>query len=228
MKERPILFSGPMVRALLAGTKTQTRRIVKPQPHPNHIISPAWGKSPDGFPFGEPGLWRENGPDYPDGPEDERRCPYGVIGDRLWVKETWNTPPGHYELASPRELRVGTPIRYASDGEVRGDSDRFVDTAGCIAFGRARPSIFMPRWASRITLELVDVRVERLHAITPDDVLAEGLVDPKVEVILGSRVHDPGALLAAFKALWVSINGEASWHANPFVWVLSFRRVTYG
>lgn len=78
MKERPILFSSGMVRAILDGRKTQTRRLVKPQPHPNHVLSPAWGTSPDGFEFGAKHLWRENGPDYPDGPEDERRCPYGV------------------------------------------------------------------------------------------------------------------------------------------------------
>src|SRR5690348_1316393 len=90
LKEHPILFSGPMVRALLAGTKTQTRRILKPQPAHWRYLQPMWGTSPPPNPtaFGEPYLWREVGPDYPDSEKDDRRCPYGVPGDRLWVRET--------------------------------------------------------------------------------------------------------------------------------------------
>jgi hypothetical protein len=178
VKERPILFSGPMVRAILDGQKTQTRRIVKPQP------------SIEGQ---EPHLVR---------------CPYGVPGDRLWVRETW----GEGGMTKP-----GDPASYAADWPDAG------------AIRKWRPSIHMPRWASRIDLEVTAVRVERLQAITEEDARAEGAAH---RIARGGDLS--GALegetpiqhVAHFRDLWDSINGERTpWASNPWVWVVSFKRV---
>lgn len=179
MKERPILFSAPMVRALLAGTKTQTRREVKGQ-------VPQWNESAE----------------YREFCLRTIRCPYGPPGDRLWVRETWGTSAG-WDGIKPSELPSilpNVPIRYAADG-MKND-------------GRWRPSIFMLRWMSRITLELTAVRVERLNEISVEDALAEGIEhrsmnDPRVE----------------YKHLWESINGAGSWAKNPWVWALTFKKL---
>lgn len=211
MKERPILFSAPMVRALLAGRKTVTRRLVKPQPTGHHILSPAWGKSPDGFAFGKPHVWVENGPDYPDGPDDERRCPYGEPGDRLWVKETvrWNA--------------------YLKQGLFA--ADKKPSSIDAWPWQRpVLPSIHMPRRASRITLEIVDVRVERLHDITEDDIEDEGIeLAPDGVSAYFEEAEGPGgqmpSLRDAWEHLWTEINGKSSWDANPWVWRVGFKRL---
>lgn len=214
-----------MVRAILGGTKTQTRRVVKPQPHCNHILSPCWGTSPDGFEFGRKHVWIENGPDYPDGPDDERRCPYGVIGDRLWVRETW---------ASGFAAGCWGTI-FAADGKfVQGKRDHKKGphyNANDRPPIKWRPSIFLPRWASRITLEITDVRVERLNDISEDDGKAEGvsssIAPARINGKLGS-VHcfGPDAHRKAFGLLWDAINGKrAPWASNPWVWVIEFRRL---
>lgn len=185
MKERPILFSAPMVRAILAGTKTMTRRIVKGAPV---YVDPE--------PKYEPGTWGFTGGSYP---ESGRvvRCPYGVPGDRLWVRETWGPLAG------------GVTYRATANTESH-DGNRWT------------PAIHMPRWASRISLEVTAVRVERLQAITPSDAIAEGAFGE-------DRYHTEPPLpypVATFKALWDSINGErAPWASDPWVWVVGFRRV---
>lgn len=203
MKERPILFSAPMVRAILDGRKTQTRRVMKVQP-------------------GDV-LWRSNGRDWlwldnDDGPLTEPapciRCPYGVPGDRLWVRETW---------AKPGE--VGDSIEYRADND---------DPLA----GRWRPSIHMPRWASRITLEVTGVRVERLQDISEDDARAEGIREvTKDGVVKKYCVYDlgdhsstpwdqmPRRAVAAYAALWNDINGKGAFLSNPWVWVVEFRRL---
>lgn len=187
MRERPIIFSPPMVRALLAGTKTQMRRVVKPRPMP----AGGWAVAarPRGF---ELVHW--------DNDEQEWRaiaCPYGQPGDRLWVRETW----GHFE----RSPKPGDRIYYRADGE-------------CVALEPWRPSIHMPRWASRITLEITDVRVERLQDISAQDCVAEG-------VRTTMREHDAVMdLRDQYGDLWESINGPGSWDANPWVWVVEFKR----
>jgi hypothetical protein len=201
MKERPILFSAPMVRAILAGTKTQTRRIVKPTPQmvTDRSIQPWDGEAADLL-----GLLTKTG----------KRCPYGQPGDRLWVRET-HAPQADCWGSWERWIRgEGGPapiIRYAADRE----KPAFVE--------RWRPSIHMPRWASRITLEITGVRVERLKAISEADAAAEGVA-----------TWAPGALSpdgqAAYPSeqyqwLWQSINGAESWHADPWVWVVEFRPV---
>lgn len=215
MKERPILFSGPMVRAILAGRKTQTRRIMKPQPSADFL--PEVGCY-------HPTLIDRDGEMHP-GPErfgaaDENEdypSPYGRPGDRLWVRESgWQPPP-----VTPRMLREGADTwpayLYAADGE---------EEEWCREHGwQWRPSIHMPRWASRITLEITGVRVEPVWNITEADAGAEGAVqwwlESERKPLLASEVNARGA----FSQLWKSINGEASWDANPWVWVVEFRRV---
>lgn len=201
MAERPILFSAPMVRALLNGSKTQTRRVVKPQPHHGPVgqmvnLGDADWAMDDGDLSGQ---WR---------------CPYGVAGDRLWVKETYSGPHALRELP-PREWLVGAPFQpgiwYWADGNPT-DGD----------WTRPKPSIHMPRWASRITLQITDVRVERLQDISEEDAVAEGVCgsgDPEVW---------PPCAKAAYLDLWDEINGadEAkAWVSNPWVWVVAFERV---
>ena len=201
MKERPILFSAPMVRAILDGRKTQTRRIVKPQPvqHPSPPCNPDYDIEWRGFI-----LWLSKGEAAKCMPE---YCPYGQPGDRLWVRETF------YGI---RDGGDGNPcVAYR------------VDCPPCFAPKDAKwkPSIFMPRWASRITLEITAVRVERLQAITEADAKAEGVKAWQSE---GYRVaHNifDGTKLA-YAELWNEINGPGSWAANPWVWVIQFRRVT--
>ncbi|WP_202842081.1 hypothetical protein [Luteimonas saliphila] len=196
MRERPIPFTAPMVRAILAGRKTQTRRLVRPQPHPDRPPRIAVGvRGWDGNQF------------------TTVRSPYGLAGDRLWVKETWRPRAAD----SPWDLVV----RYAADKQDRwfydeefGDKDWNMPKAA--ARGNVSPR-FMPRWASRITLEVTGVRVERLQDISEADVQAEGC--------MGSPLG-PGADALLFPTLWDQINGAGAWNANPWVWVVEFKRVT--
>lgn len=195
MKERGIIFNGEMVRAILDGRKTQTRRIIKDCTVGRDPISKfiQIGKKFIGcYPEDVPELIREC-------------CPYGVPGDRIWVRETWaeagasapdlklyraNYPehvPTHYENVPP-------------DDEIRWT-----------------PSIHMPRWASRITLEITGVCVELLNDISEEDARAEG--------ISGSSARD---VKEAYAALWRSIYGSDSWRANPWVWVIEFKRIEGG
>lgn len=188
MKELPILFSAPMVRAILDGTKTQTRRQVKPQtirkslPHEQrpHWIDASTGKVV--------------------------RCPYGQPGDQLWVRETW-----------ARDSEDGA-LFYRVDVGSGNEAD---DWQACINNGdsgyRWRPSIHMPRAASRIQLEITAVRIERLNSITISDAIAEGYDGSDPDPI------DPS--IKWYSALWETINGAGSWAANPHVWVVEFKRV---
>lgn len=214
--ERPILFSAPMVRALLAGTKTQTRRLVKPQPgEANTMVYPS--DSTQAAVIRK--AWK----------------PYALPGDRLWVKETFATlqPTEHEETARAHRDRVvvrpeddeRVALWYRADGEMPFIERLFSDDEDSI---RWRPSIYMPRWASRITLEVTSVRVERLQAITEADAIAEG-----IELSPGGpwRAYDAEGgccyeAVESFRTLWQSINGAESWAANPWVWVVEFKRVT--
>jgi hypothetical protein len=155
MREAPLIFNGESVRAILAGRKTQTRRLCPKQPEGYHYLQPMHGTSPDGFAFGDPYLWCEVGPDYPDGPEDEFNCRWAV-GDHIWVKEKWFP-------ASAGSSRV----LYAAD------TDYEVLPPG----KRWRAPMFMPRVASRLRLVVIAVRAERLQDVTEDDAHAEGM-DP--------------------------------------------------
>lgn len=184
-KERPILFSSEMVQAILDGRKTQTRRIVKPEPHAGVRWSPV---VVEGY-----GGWT-------DGHGRPLRGRYGAPGDRLWVKETWRTAAEFLsQCTGPKDI-----CYRASASEFRSE------------FGpKWRPSIFMPRWASRITLEITEVRAQRLQNISPADAESEG-----VACVLGQA----GAI-AHFRQLWNRVNGPQSWDMNPWVWAISFRRV---
>jgi hypothetical protein len=184
MKERPILFSGPMVRAILPGTKTQTRRVIKPQP------------DKDGLSKVIDGLWQDtDGRPY--------RCPYGVPGDRLWVRETWAVQH-EYDAAAPSEIGASARWHYAATEDLGGL--------------RKRPSIFLPRRGSRILLEITDIRVERLQKISEADAKAEGA--PLEQPVMGPPCHVLG-----FLNIWETINGAGSWDADPSVWVVLFRRL---
>ncbi len=189
MRERPILFSGPMVRALLADIKTQTRRVVKPQPR----------RVDGGVPFGDAPAWAHAEPG-----SAMMRCPYGIRGDRLWVREAWR--PVH-----SGDKSLGAQYR----ADVSRDQTVW------------RPSIHMPRWASRITLEVTGVRVERLQDIGEADATSEG-VDSVYGDLYG--IAEPGERVqrAKFHLLWESINGPGSWAENPLVWAVEFRRVGAG
>jgi len=190
MSEKPILFSAPMVRAILSGTKTQTRRVVKPR------------KDRDlGCDLAACELAGEvNGGEY-------RNASY-TPGDRLWVREAWRVFAA-FNKKPPRDITRNELVWYEAQDEVP-----FHPTA----FGRLRPSMFMPRWASRITLEVTGVRVERLQAISASDAISEGI--PR-----GGPENPDGIEQREYRALWEQINGPGSWDANPWVWVVEFRRL---
>lgn len=211
--DRPILFNGDMVRAVLDGRKTQTRRIVKPQPVEWRPGSWSW---PAAFTTEKPYPWTLAWHE-PHRPETIGTCPFGEPGDRLWVRETWSDfcplwehwcGCGTEQMQAERHRRI-----YRADGEPEG-------RVGWR--GKWVPSIHMPRWASRLTLDVVSVRVERLQDITEADALAEGFA-PGTEDLLGGAV----ARLSArdyFQNTWQEIYGFASWDANPWVWVVAFRK----
>lgn len=191
MKERPILFSGPMVRAIMEGRKTMTRRIVKPQP-----------RSTDGKVALD--LWEDG---------IVRKLIYGISGDRLWVRETWSeTPTGIVFKADFTDFEA-TPLQWG---------------------GKWHPSIFMPRIASRILLEITNIRSEPLQNITEEDAKKEGSecgyfdsenklvkVDEDTEILLGRC----GSFRQGFEWIWKGINGPDSWDQNPWVWVIEFKRI---
>lgn len=205
MKERPILFSAPMVQAILVGNKTQTRRIVK-------------GCIPIGS---------ENSPIL------FERCPYGQVGDQLWVRETFSP-------IYPQDptYNNGEPIEYDYAATYK-HGDRLGDTLGLKKAWK--PSIHMPRKASRIQLEITNIRVERLQDISETDARHEGIKGiSKDGNLIKYGIPDkdgyPGTdntgwpwdewcinPIDAYKKLWQSINGAESWQANPWVWVVEFK-----
>ena len=213
MKERGMIFNAEMVRAILDGRKTQTRRIMKKQPEPS--------KAREGdfyFPCNKmqsmvhvsdfiPGNSM-----IPDAQEFfSKCCPFGEVGDRIWVRETWaryNINQDSHDMA----YRATTPEDWPEEG-------------------RWRPSIHMPRWASRITLEITGVRVERLQSISPNDASREGLIKLPAtgryclnqgDQYFGGASHDAREV---FSWLWESIYGAESWQSNPWVWVIEFKRI---
>lgn len=205
-RERPILFKAPLVRAILAGKKSVTRRVVKPQP-------PSWIESFGYSCFTPPGSISGRGNFEDRGPaETFFRCPYGVPGDLLYVKETW-AKREDIDPATERSRAVHYLLHRATyEGDI-GDEWHY--------YGRWRPSIFMPRWASRITLRVTDVRVERLRDITEEEAITEGFYawTHRTEGEISAR-HQ-------FRELWAEINGKRSgcaWEDSPWVWVIQFRK----
>ena len=176
--EKPMLFSGPMVRAILDGSKTQTRRVIKSL---------------------------------------TQSCPYPV-GTRVWVRETW-AAIDYYDNRKPSQIPE-TNLVYRAGGPNLNGEDR--QTFKIDGRGKWRPSIFMPKWAARIWLEITDVRVQRLQDISEEDAMAEG-VDWRDYAGLASKTARK-----LFADLWESINGKDSWHANPWVWVYEFKRAEGG
>lgn len=237
MRERPILFSGAMVRAILAGTKTQTRRIAKPVRHPDlgNLYDPG-------------ALVLEHEPQH----VIDRACPYGQPGDRLWVRETWadliavspssDEPlpigPGERLIEPPtswvdgkgrtRWHYDGKVIAYRANSKIEfcdgdGFSGEFADRSDMPSW---RPSIHMPKAFARIWLEVAAVRVERLQDISEADAKAEGALgyEEGVDPPPPDGDHE-WSYRASFERLWESINGPGSWRANPWVWVVEFKRV---
>jgi len=212
MRVRPIIFSGPMVRAILDGRKTQTRRVVKPQPKTAGLA----GVYADPYNHGpEWAFW------LPDNRMTEPRtwaCPYGLPGDRLWVRETWAVG-ACADGIKPRGLDPKTWL--VDNGGLWYPADETVPRQPISPRGRLRPPMFMPRWASRITLEVVGVRVERVREISDMDAVAEGMAPALVSA------KDP---LGEFFTLWDSINAKRGFPAalNPWVWVIEFKRIQCG
>lgn len=227
MKEHPIPFSPPMVRAILGDRKTQTRRVIRPQPVPSdaafeirHKRENVWGAW----------LLGARGARHVGWCNSEWRCPYGQPGDRLWVRETWwHEKGGDYENAG------------FADGTLRskqGDVWHLPDWHPKDAqIWRKRPSIHMPRWASRINLEVLAVRVEHVQDISEADAVAEGVAndayidhDAPIDELALIEVTGDGddRHIEAFADLWDAINAKRGfgWEANPWVWVVTFRLLT--
>lgn len=210
MTARPILFSGPMIRALLEGRKTQTRRVIKFKP---------WHQIEE----------RDDGKPWPWMYDDDNSadcwvpCPYGRPDDLLWVRETFIGACGYDD--HPPSKFGNKPIWYSADGEP--DKTRWGHLSD-----RRRPAIHMPRWASRLTLRITDVRVQRLRDISEHDAMAEGVARTCVDDGWRHYCNDPGQEAAgltpfstaggSFASLWRSINGPSSWAINPWVWALTF------
>ncbi len=244
MKERPIPFSTPMVRAILSGTKTQTRRVVKPQPANGWDFETpaALGRITSPHPkkgrFGA-FLRRGVGTDFPE--FDLIPCPYGMPGDRLWVRESYRFldtfDSDSATRVAERCLDAGyktpwAPIQYEADRTRR--DWQHVGTPphdGPPLVGKLRPNIFMPHWASRILLNVTGVRVERLQDISEADAIAEG-IERSGECnwcdYLDYGYNDFTNARRSYRSLWESLNGPSSWDANPWVWVVEFKPVRLG
>ena len=220
---RPILFSGPMVRALLDGRKTQTRRIVKAKDSDSSrcITLPMLMKNVNEWRLQDGRWFGIDGYDtlaFCD-------CPYGNVGDRLWVREA-------HALLTMMDGAEVCAYRASCDDNTFNYVNEFTGNVHCIQVERWRPSIHMPRKASRITLEITDVRVEQLNAISEDDAKAEG-TDNRSDLAWGHGGQgDDMARWAvdhghryAFCHLWDSINGDGAWSLNPWVWVVQFKVV---
>jgi len=203
MTERPLLFSGPMVRAILYGTKTQTRRVVKSRKDPDYGCQMAPSEIA--------------GDEYA-----ARLCPYGQPGDRLWIRESLRPWSKDQEL-----------MAYAADDSNVGAWHAMNYPTRCGSqVKKSVPSIHLPRAWSRILLEVVTVRVERLHDISERDAQAEGVIECDGlldEVRLCARAKQLGIPATEcrvwYAELWESINGPGSWEANPWVWVVEFKRI---
>lgn len=224
MKEHPILMNSAMVRATLAGTKTQTRRIIKLPPAP--VALDEWQASTIG---GENGGRTAAGNEVPlqaviwhTRTGKTLSCPHGQPGDRIWVRETWRSTGdgGRADYMAPRAMQPHQ-VWYEADGAA--------PESECT--GKTRTSIHMPRWASRILMEIVSVRVERLQDISDADIAAEGIdMEALAEsqdrydiVCKGSGASGRATERSAWRELWESTGG--SWDANPWVWVIEFSRV---
>ncbi|EML7933166.1 hypothetical protein V9948_003628 [Providencia rettgeri] len=230
MKERGIIFNTEMVRAILDGRKTQTRCIAKFKP-----IDKALNLNYSGLRAGN----------YHAGVKDGRcvlrstdgttwndrtyplTCPYGKVGDRIWVRETWQGPLVDSEKAydlfkDPTPYQKVENCVYKADG---GYAPEYIDCDDNFRQGW-RPSSNMPRWASRITLEIIDVRVEHLQDISKQDAVSEGAPQGHHSIdVISKQFGFPDFSRSWFAQIWMDIHGEDNWAANPWVWVIEFKRV---
>ncbi len=212
IKERPIIFNTAMVQAILNDSKSQTRRIIKPQPPVDALMKEHSSVGGYWLPYTADGRLMNSA-------QGSRKndcgwyCPYGQVGDRLWVRETWK----HQENL----------ITFKADNGVKSVAFNF----GRPIIDKWRPSIFMPRWASRITLEITDIRVERVQEITVEDAIAEGCM-PYFEggdtLFIGRETFHPARGL--FRTLWDSLNAKRGygWDTNCWVWVIGFKKSIKG
>lgn len=217
MKERPIIFNAEQVRAVLDGRKTQHRiplnwRRTRAQEIAERDDGSQWPWSED----------CEKGGDY------WWDCPFGEAGSKLWVRESYRMPES-LDRYSPKQVadlaiesgyrKPWAPIQLEADGVRTGKWIGFNTPPMVTEPGKLRPSIHMPRWASRITLEITGVRVERLHEITIGDICKEGLAKSMYEFRPVTQAFP------SFEGYWESIHGTESWKSNPWVWVIEFKRV---
>ncbi|BEM02898.1 hypothetical protein SM14VA4_04700 [Serratia marcescens] len=243
MKERPVIFNGEMVRAILDGRKTQTRRVMKVQPESSgfglRFITESLNNRDTGKYF-----WSQSDACGINRPRSKPfACPFGQVGDRLWVRETWGVVSHDFDeneriidwvpdrpATAIHEMPFGNGYYsghaiYAADGEFTWGDDDGHGERSCW-----KPSIHMPREACRILLEITAVRVERLNDISEEDAKAEG-VKPAGDMLPDypdtflTPKGDFATAKVAFQRLWQSIYGEEGWAANPWVWVIEFRRV---
>lgn len=232
MTERGMIFNGEMVGAILSGRKTMTRRIMKVQPESSgfglrYIAESSLAKEVGMY------FWSQSDACGMKARSKPFACPYGKPGDRIWVRETFQGPLFDFDVMDSY-CKDSTPFEkpefcvYKADGVPAPEFYDADDELHC----RWRPSIHMPRWASRITLEITDVRVERLNSISEEDARAEGIIDGGCvncgEPEPCSCAHPQPDATDAFAYLWQSIYGQENWNANPFVWVIQFERVEGG
>lgn len=261
MTEKPMIFNAEMVRAILEGRKTMTRRIVKQVPdyyHFKHCGGPKQGQPKHIMDWSLSGVYQADEDqenyckkghfyldvqtDVDDNSHQEIKCPYGQSGDRIWVRETFSLETNSHGDLSGVEyeppFKDGRPVKWdggdwwqphyrATDPSPElicyGDICRQCDDNG--SGPHWKPSIQMPRWASRITLEIVDVRVERLNDITREDAKKEGFLPSIGNGLEQSCGRSFGNAELAFRNTWESIYGPGSWESNPWVWVLQFKRI---
>lgn len=234
MKERPILFSAPMVRAILDDRKTQTRRIIKPQPYIDEMGNFCWNGGNFGQDFNGPRIQAIASP-IPSSKTKRVRCPYGKPGDRLWVRETFSHDFEHNRCFYKADCDNDGTIPYLINGSGLGGG------VGNARIQKWKPSIHMPRIASRILLEITGVRVERLQDISEEDAIAEGAsftdngLDKWGQKNAGwshiGKTDKDECLLSArssFGNLFESINGHGTWDLNPYVRAIEFKRVNNG
>ncbi|MFC7776733.1 hypothetical protein ACFQW4_06640 [Pantoea sp. GCM10028869] len=225
MRERGIIFNAEMVRAVLEGRKTQTRRAIKHQPFIDgdfwKMDHAGWGRGLQLAPHGAKAeLYLAN------------HCPFGAVGDRLWVRETFRV--------HSRATDVATLVYRASERQSWTQQTHRVPVVNCskpVSPENWTPSIHMPRWASRITLEITGVRVERLQDISESDAVAEGIEPLPLEPDMPQFYHEYFPIgikndlrcnmsaASSFSGLWEAIYGKESWQADPWVWVIEFKRV---
>jgi hypothetical protein len=193
-RERPIVFSPAMVKAIIAGTKTQTRRVIHPQPERWHTV-----KHQPYTLIDQPEIWSP----LTDNSEN-RKFPYGVIGDRLWVREPWCQSEAWDDIHW-----------YRADGEIEQQIEQRFWSEWRAGKPRWLSPATMPRWISRITLEITDIRAQRVQEISPDDCFCEGIADA------------PELARVRFAELWDSINGEKGfgWETNCWCWCITFRKI---